>query len=322
MQLRFGTNLTSEQYISQQAWQQATLERCPLHPEGSCGVRGHGSYGRKEPEGLRIARFYCRRGQTTISSMLKVLSGTSVDVPTWKPDLSKKAVELHAGVDQVVYPTHEVRSMVKAVEHGNEQGSQLTSLKPREIHVGGPRVFSHAEKEVPGKLADTLNVGSEPGEFAGSPTSIEKCVADFLDTHRDTGAGLRTLRKDPVLVHSDGVGSQRTGGNLTDPDRPAFGERHRRGKAIPHRRIQPIVQLVPEVPDQLRIIDSGHFPVVGDSEDEEAAQGVGERSDDLPLLLWPALEVGLEVIPVVLGNAGSGNLVDEIQRPLFKGLRP
>lgn len=42
MQVRFGTNLTSEQYIRQQAWQQATLERCPLHPEGGCGVRGHG----------------------------------------------------------------------------------------------------------------------------------------------------------------------------------------------------------------------------------------------------------------------------------------
>jgi hypothetical protein len=67
MQLRFAANLTSEEYIRQQAWREATLERCPLHPEGGCGVRCHGSYGRKDPEGLRIARFYCRRGQTTIS---------------------------------------------------------------------------------------------------------------------------------------------------------------------------------------------------------------------------------------------------------------
>jgi hypothetical protein len=67
MQLRFGTNLTSEEYIRQQAWQEAMLERCPLHPEGGCGVRSHGSYGRKAPAGLRIARFYCRLGQTTIS---------------------------------------------------------------------------------------------------------------------------------------------------------------------------------------------------------------------------------------------------------------
>jgi hypothetical protein len=67
MQLRFAAKVTSEEYIRQQGWREATLERCPLHPEGGCGVRCHGSYGRKDPEGLRIARFYCWRGQTTIS---------------------------------------------------------------------------------------------------------------------------------------------------------------------------------------------------------------------------------------------------------------
>jgi hypothetical protein len=67
MQLRFAAKVTSDEYIRQQAWREATLERCPLHPEGGCGVRCHGSYGRKDPQGLRIARFYCWRGQTTIS---------------------------------------------------------------------------------------------------------------------------------------------------------------------------------------------------------------------------------------------------------------
>ena len=67
MQLRFAAKVTSEEYIRRQAWREATLERCPLHPQGGCGVRCHGSYGRKDPEGLRIARFYCWRGQRTIS---------------------------------------------------------------------------------------------------------------------------------------------------------------------------------------------------------------------------------------------------------------
>lgn len=67
MQMRFAANLTSEEYIRRAKWREATLERCPLHPGGGCGIRSHGSYGRKEPEGLRIARFYCRQGQTTIS---------------------------------------------------------------------------------------------------------------------------------------------------------------------------------------------------------------------------------------------------------------
>jgi len=67
MQLRFGTNLTSEQYVSQESWRNATLERCPLHGEKRCGFRAHGTYGRKGPSGVRIARFYCRKGRTTFS---------------------------------------------------------------------------------------------------------------------------------------------------------------------------------------------------------------------------------------------------------------
>ena len=67
VQLRFATSLTSEQYVSQQAWRSASLDRCPLHPEGGCGFKRHGSYGRCEPFGARVARWYCRTGRTTFS---------------------------------------------------------------------------------------------------------------------------------------------------------------------------------------------------------------------------------------------------------------
>lgn len=84
MQLRLGTNLTSEEYTSQQAWQGAMLWGCPLDPEGDCRVRRHGSYGRKEPAGLRVARFYCRKCQTTFSLLPDFaaarLSGTLSEV--------------------------------------------------------------------------------------------------------------------------------------------------------------------------------------------------------------------------------------------------
>jgi hypothetical protein len=84
MQLRFATSLTSEQYISEEAWRNATLELCPLHGEQDCGLRVHGSYERKAPTGLRIARYYCRKGQTTFSLLPDFaaarLSGTLVDV--------------------------------------------------------------------------------------------------------------------------------------------------------------------------------------------------------------------------------------------------
>jgi hypothetical protein len=67
VQLRFATSLTSEQYVSEQAWRRASLNRCPLHPEGGCGFKRHGSYGRSEPPGARVARWYCRARRTTFS---------------------------------------------------------------------------------------------------------------------------------------------------------------------------------------------------------------------------------------------------------------
>lgn len=47
----------SEQYVTQQAWRGATLERCPLHPEGGCGLGEHGSY----PQGSLVIRAGCCR---------------------------------------------------------------------------------------------------------------------------------------------------------------------------------------------------------------------------------------------------------------------
>lgn len=67
VQLRQATTLTSAQYVSEEGWRQATLEVCPLHPEGGCGFSRHGSYARRSPEGMRVARYYCPRGQMTFS---------------------------------------------------------------------------------------------------------------------------------------------------------------------------------------------------------------------------------------------------------------
>lgn len=67
VQLRFDTGLTSEEYVSRQAWRDATLERCPLHPQGGCGFERHGTYERVYPPGTQIARWYCREGHCTFS---------------------------------------------------------------------------------------------------------------------------------------------------------------------------------------------------------------------------------------------------------------
>lgn len=67
MQVRHATGLTSEDYVKQEAWRFARLERCPFHPEGGCGFARHGTYARVSPSGCRIARFYCRPAQATVS---------------------------------------------------------------------------------------------------------------------------------------------------------------------------------------------------------------------------------------------------------------
>ena len=67
MQLRFECDLTGEEYVTERAWRNASLSRCPLHPNGGCGFARHGTYERASPPGTRIARWYCPRGHRTFS---------------------------------------------------------------------------------------------------------------------------------------------------------------------------------------------------------------------------------------------------------------
>jgi hypothetical protein len=67
VQVRFAAGLTSEDYVKQEAWRFARLERCPFHPEGGCGFSSHGTYERVSPPGCLIARCYCPSAHTTIS---------------------------------------------------------------------------------------------------------------------------------------------------------------------------------------------------------------------------------------------------------------
>ncbi|MGH8607255.1 MAG: hypothetical protein ACREX9_07520 [Gammaproteobacteria bacterium] len=67
MQLRFKTRLTSEEYVSRQAWCDASLPHCPLHPRGGCSLARHGTYERVNPPGTRVSRWYCPHGHRTFS---------------------------------------------------------------------------------------------------------------------------------------------------------------------------------------------------------------------------------------------------------------
>lgn len=84
VQLRYETDLTSDEYVTQQAWQHASLDRCPWHPWGGCGLKGHGTYTRLDPPGAKVPRWYCPKAQATVSMLPDCLaarlSGTLHDV--------------------------------------------------------------------------------------------------------------------------------------------------------------------------------------------------------------------------------------------------
>jgi hypothetical protein len=84
VQLRYACELTGEEYVSQRAWQKASLPRCPLHPQGGCGFARHGTYARVAPPGTQVARWYCRQGHRTFSllpdCLAAQLTGTLAEV--------------------------------------------------------------------------------------------------------------------------------------------------------------------------------------------------------------------------------------------------
>ena len=91
MQLRFATGLTSTEYVTQEAWRNATLEHCPLHAQGECSFARHGTYERVSPPGTRIPRWYCPQGHCTFSLLADCFAAR----------LTGTLVELEAAVDHV-----------------------------------------------------------------------------------------------------------------------------------------------------------------------------------------------------------------------------
>ena len=86
MQLRDPSSLTSEAYVAQRGWQDATLARCPRHPAGGCGFARHGTYPRTTPVGMRITRYYCPTAHETFSLLPDCLASR---FPGDLPDLER-----------------------------------------------------------------------------------------------------------------------------------------------------------------------------------------------------------------------------------------
>jgi len=67
VQLRHECPLAGEAYVARSAWRDASLAVCPRHPRGGCGLVRHGTYPRRTPAGMRIARYYCPTAHETVS---------------------------------------------------------------------------------------------------------------------------------------------------------------------------------------------------------------------------------------------------------------
>jgi hypothetical protein len=67
VQLRHECPLSGEAYVARSAWRDASLAICPRHPRGGCGWVRHGTYPRRTPTGMRIARYYCPTAHETFS---------------------------------------------------------------------------------------------------------------------------------------------------------------------------------------------------------------------------------------------------------------
>jgi hypothetical protein len=67
VQLRHECSLSGEAYVARSAWRDASLATCPRHPRGGCGLVRHGTYPRRTPAGMRIARYYCPTAHETFS---------------------------------------------------------------------------------------------------------------------------------------------------------------------------------------------------------------------------------------------------------------
>ena len=69
LQVRFPTDLSDEEYVSQRAWNDATAPDCRWCGPDKCKLAPPGFYARVKPPGTRIRRFRCKRNGRTVSAL-------------------------------------------------------------------------------------------------------------------------------------------------------------------------------------------------------------------------------------------------------------
>ncbi len=76
VQIVYECGHTSESYVSEEAWRKASILRCPIC---RADIDRHGTYERKIPYGIKVARFYCRPCGLTVSLLPDFLAAGYID---------------------------------------------------------------------------------------------------------------------------------------------------------------------------------------------------------------------------------------------------
>lgn len=172
MQIRFAIDCTSDQYVKEKRWQDASLNVCPEHSSGGCGFSRHGTYERLNPPGTRIARWYCPLAGQTYSLLPDCLASH------YRGSLS------------------EIEALVVAVEQSRSLESVAQQIRPEVELPGVIRFLRRRCSSI--RRALHLIKGLFPDDFAAVEptvmhfwTALEHNASDSLSI---TDSVLMTLR--------------------------------------------------------------------------------------------------------------------------------
>lgn len=152
MQSIYPCGLSTEEYLSQCAWESASLDVCPYHPSGGCRLIRHGTYGRADPPGTRIARFLCSVTRRTISLLPDFLA---VGVQGPLQAIEDAADEVEHRLGSIEQAAAERRPMADDDPDTDHVAGAVKWLRRRQCWVAAALVL--AQHLLPAKLA-----GCEP----------------------------------------------------------------------------------------------------------------------------------------------------------------
>jgi hypothetical protein len=164
VQLLWKYPLADERYVTDRAWEEATLGHCPFHPEGGCGIEKLGSYPRVEPAGVRIPRWWCPKRRASISVLPAFLAA------------------------RISGTLAAVEDVVAAVEHAGGVAAAVDAVHPPEAEdaVGLVSALRSMRRRVRAVRAALLAIATlMPERFAG--------VAPTIAAFREALAGGRVL---------------------------------------------------------------------------------------------------------------------------------